>query len=298
MTSTVPGFEFRRLTFDLASVGGYGTAIEMGPQDRPVDIVFSHANGFNALTYRSILGPLSDRLRILAIDQRGHGLSGLPPRLEDPNRNWYDLVPDLKAVLEALDIRNAVLGGHSMGGTISLMAAAETPGRVRGIALFDPVIMAPGFAAQSASRPLTGDNPLLQGALRRRPVFPSREAVITSYSGKGAFRAWTPEMLADYIEDGFHDTPSGEVELNCPPAWEASNFASHGHDPWPSFQGAGVPIRILKAETGSTCRSDGHEAGLTADGRIRLEVIPGTTHFLPMERPDLVRQTLTDLVAG
>ena len=71
MTSTVPGFEFRRLTFDLPSVGGYGTAIEMGPQDRPVDIVFSHANGFNALTYRSILGPLSDRLRILAIDPRG-----------------------------------------------------------------------------------------------------------------------------------------------------------------------------------------------------------------------------------
>jgi pimeloyl-ACP methyl ester carboxylesterase len=103
-------------------------------------------------------------------------------------------------------------------------------------------------------------------------------------------------MLADYVEDGFHDTPSGEVELNCQPAWEASNFASHGHDPWPSFQAAAVPIRILKAETGSTCRSDGHEAALTADGRIRLEVIPGTTHFLPMERPDLVRQTLADLL--
>ncbi|MCA6330227.1 MAG: alpha/beta hydrolase, partial [Phenylobacterium sp.] len=89
---------------------------------------------------------------------------------------------------------------------------------------------------------------------------------------------------------------SGEVELNCPPAWEASNFASHGHDPWPSFDAADVPIRILKAETGSTCRSDGHEAALTASGRIRLEVIPGTTHFLPMERPDLVRSTLLDLV--
>ncbi len=296
MTSTVPGFAFRRLRFDLPSVGGYGNAIEMGPQDRPVDIVFSHANGFNALTYRSILGPLTDRLRIVAVDQRGHGLSGLPPRLEDPARNWYDLVPDLKAVLEVLDVREAVLGGHSMGGTVSLMAAAESPGRVRGIALFDPVVMPPGFAAQNGNRPLNTDNPLLQGALRRRAVFPSKAAVIASYSGRGAFRAWSPDMLADYVEDGFHDTPSGEVELNCPPAWEASNFASHGHDPWPSFDAADVPIRILKAETGSTCRSDGHEAALTASGRIRLEVIPGTTHFLPMERPDLVRSTLLDLV--
>ena len=268
----------------------------MGPQDRPVDIVSSPANGFNALTYRSILGPLSDRLRIVAVDQRGHGLSGLPPRLANPARNWYDLVPDLKAVLEVLEIRDAVLGGHSMGGTISLMAAAESPGRVRGIALFDPVIMAPGFAAENGNRPLTGDNPLLQGALRRRPVFPGKAEVIASYSGKGAFRAWTPDMLADYVEDGFHDTPSGEVELNCHPAWAASNFASHGHDPWPSFDAADVPIHILKAETGSTCRSDGHEAALTASGRIRLEVIPRTTHFLPMERPDLVRSTLLDLV--
>jgi len=30
------------------------------------------------------------------------------------------------------------------------------------------------------------------------------------------------------------------------------------------------------------------EAELTATGRITVETVPGTSHFLPMERPDLV----------
>ena len=195
------------------------------------------------------------------------------------NRFEHEITGD-----RAIDVASAeAVLGHFIRrvGSTGLMLVAEAEGRVIGH-LFLALDEAPPYLAPEY----------------RREAWICDAFVEEAWRGKGAFRAWTPEMLADYIEDGFHDTPSGEVELNCPPAWEASNFASHGHDPWPSFQSAGVPIRILKAETGSTCRSDGHEAGLTADGRIRLEVIPGTTHFLPMERPDLVRQTLTDLVAG
>ncbi len=41
---------------------------DFGPDDRPVDVVFLHANGFNALTYRHVLAPLATHFRILAID--------------------------------------------------------------------------------------------------------------------------------------------------------------------------------------------------------------------------------------
>ena len=49
--------------------------LDFGPPDRAPDIVFSHANGFNARTYRSILAPLADRFRILAIDMGSRGIS-------------------------------------------------------------------------------------------------------------------------------------------------------------------------------------------------------------------------------
>jgi non-heme chloroperoxidase len=59
------------------------------------------------------MGPLSDSgLRCVAYDRRGHG------RSSDPGRGFdYDtLADDLAALLARLDIRDATLVAHSMGG--------------------------------------------------------------------------------------------------------------------------------------------------------------------------------------
>ncbi len=44
----------------------------------PLDLIFLHATGFNAETYRPLLAPLSENHHIVAIDQRGHGLNEAP----------------------------------------------------------------------------------------------------------------------------------------------------------------------------------------------------------------------------
>lgn len=296
MVSALADAQPRARRVVLPRRGGDTQALDFGPEDRSVDVVFSHANGFNARTYRTILAPLADRLRILAVDQRGHGRSGLSPIPGHQRVSWDDVADDLTDLLEAVDVRGAILAGHSMGGTISLLAAAAAPDRVRALALFDPVVMPPDMVARNLAAGVT-ESPLVQGALRRRSVFPSREAVIAAYTGRGAFRSWTADMLADYVADGFRETAEGEVELSCSPAWEASNFTSHAHDPWAAFDAVDIPIRILRAADGSTCRIDGHEARLTSSGKVRIETVPGTTHFLPMERPDLVRELLAEMAA-
>ena len=87
--------------------------------------------------------------------------------------------------------------------------------------------------------------------------------------------------------------PDGQVELTCSPAWEASNFRSHGHDPWASIARLKTPVTLLRAEHGSTC-SLTDAAQLPADlSPKRVETIAGASHFLPMERPELVRDALT-----
>lgn len=276
---------------DLPGRGGAMAGLEFGPSDRPIDIVFAHANGFNARTYRTILEPLGDRLRVLAVDQRGHGRSTLPA--DSAGRgSWYDLRDDLLALLAVLDLRGVILAGHSMGGAVSVLAQAAAPERVKSLVLADPVVI-PSISEAEA----TANSPLVQGALRRRAVFPSREAVIAAYTGRGAFASWSADMLADYVADGFHDRSDGQVELSCAPAWEASNFTSHGHDTLGAFEAAQVPIRILRAAEGSTCRENPRLDALQAAGRIRMETIPGTTHFLPMERPDLVQAALREAAA-
>ena len=282
--------EPRAVRINLPSRGGEMSALEFGPAERPVDIVFTHANGFNARTYASLLAPLAADFHILAIDQRGHGRSGLTPDIEG-RTSWYGLRDDLLALLEALDLKNVVLAGHSMGGTASILASAEAPQRVKSLVMFDPVVLSPeAITANKGGEPI--ESPLVQGALRRRAVFPSRAAVIEAYTGRGAFKSWTPAMLADYVADGFRERPDGEVELTCAPAWEASNFTSQAHDTWDAFARSTAPITIFRAENGSTCRVEGHEAELTASGRITLQTVPGTTHFLPMERPEVVETAL------
>ena len=278
----------RARLIDLPARGGAMAALDFGDAARPVDVVFVHANGFNARTYSSILAPLGESLRVLAVDQRGHGRSTLPAQTEG-RTSWDGLRDDLLALMETLDLRDVVLSGHSMGGTACALAQAEAPQRVRRVVLFDPVVM-PSVGRIDPAQ--FGDSPLVQGALRRRAVFPDRESAVAAYTGRGAFRTWTAQMLADYVADGFRDRADGEVELSCAPEWEASNFSTQGHDTWGAFERAQVPIRILRAAEGSTCREDPRLEALVAAGRILVETIAGTSHFLPMERPDLVQAEL------
>ncbi len=288
----------RTIAIEGRGDGARLAALDFGDPARPIDVVFLHANGFNAMTYRSVLAPLAGTLRILAVDQQGHGRS--PQRAAVEGRmNWHDLRDDLLGLLAALEGPPVVLAGHSMGGAVSILAAAERPERVRGLALFDPVIVPREMviAARGLTEPPHADNPMAQGARRRRTVFPTRAAVIESYTGRGAFKTWPAQALADYVEDGFTDREGGEVELAAAPAWEASNFSAHLNDVWSALEGLRMPIRILRAEIGSTCNLTDAAPFLAGNPDFRIETIAGATHFLPLERPDLVAATLRQ-VAG
>ncbi|WP_286803502.1 alpha/beta fold hydrolase [Marinobacter sp. UBA2498] len=166
--------------FPLPSRGGEMAALEFGPPDRDFDLVFCHANGFNAATYRSILTPLGAQMRILAIDLRGHGATDLPTELEN-RRGWGAYRDDLLALLPHVVRGPVTVAGHSMGATTSLMAAAQAPDLISNLVLFDPVLMpergdvAPGDIAQS---------PMVQGALRRRARFDSRAAAVAAYQNQ------------------------------------------------------------------------------------------------------------------
>lgn len=288
MESTLDAPRLRRMP--LPARGGEMAYLDLGPPDRPVDVVFSHANGFNGLTYRSILAPLAGELRILVVDARGHGASTLPADGEGWS-GWMGFRDDLIAFLDAVASGPVVLSGHSMGGTTGLLVAAAEPQRVKALALFDPVIF------EGSNRQRQDPSPLEDGAMRRRADFANRAEVLAAYSGRGAFRSWRPEQLADYVEGGFREADGGGVTLACAPAWEASNFRMHNYDAFAAFRASRCRIRILKAENASTARFGEHETELLATGRIAIREVPGTTHFLPMERPDLVVETLRAVAA-
>lgn len=281
--------EPRRRTVRLAD--GEMSVLDFGDPGRPVDAVFVHANGFHARTYRAVLQPLSSALRIWAPDLRGHGESRLPA---DPDRlvSWETHARDLAVLLAGLEALPPVVAGHSMGATSALLAAARAPGRARSLLLFEPVILSRrrswGARLPGAKAQLLRHMPLAKGALGRRRSFPDRAAALAAYRGRGAFKTWPEASLADYVAGGFRDTADGAVELACAPEWEAANYAAQRADVRGALRRVDAPVRILKGERGSTCALDRAPRGMM------LETVAGTGHFLPLECPDLVRETLLD----
>ncbi len=260
-------------------------AIALGPEGGAPDILFLHANGFNALTYRCVLAELDPRLRVLAVDLRGHGLSSLPLPAEHPG--WQLYAEDLHELIASLEAPPRLIAGHSMGASAALLAASRLPPAVRALVLFEPVIMAQPIRARAASKPLW-DLPLVQGALRRKAAFASREAAFEAYDGRGAFRTWQDGMLADYLRDGLIESDD-EVTLACTPHWEAANFATFGiADSLAALQACSLPVTIFTAAHGSTCALEGARLPPSA----RVHGLPGTSHFLPMERPGIVCKAL------
>jgi len=276
-------------SFHLQSRRGDMAALEFGPADQPLDIVFCHANGFNARTYRTILGPLGSELRILAVDLRGHGATTLPAEPESLS-GWNVFAEDLLAVLELASDGRVVLAGHSLGAITSLLAAVAAPARVRTLVLFEPVML----DAATLTGPMA-EQPITRATLRRRATFPSRAAMMDAYRGRGAFETWSEAQLADYAAGGLVETASGEVTLACRPAWEAAIYARQDLHAWEAMAEVRCPLRILAGVEGS---SVGPRAQALARAvGARLEVVPGATHFLPMERPELVRQALREAAA-
>lgn len=281
----------RRRLLPLPARGGEMAVVELGDPQRPLDLVFVHANGFNALTYRALLAPLAERFRILMPDLRGHGRTRLPTVMRG-RWSWDDHADDLSALLATIDGPPVVLAGHSMGGTSSLLATLARPERVSGLVLLDPVVWsrAAHFAfGFPGLRRAPARIPLVKGALRRRRAFDTRDQALAAYRGRGAFRNWPDPMLEDYLADGLVESGAGApaLTLACTPEWEASNYGAQSHDPWRALDRIDRPVRILKAERGSTC-------SVESDARRHrtVEIVPGGTHFFPMVMPDVARAAL------
>lgn len=264
-------------------------------------IHFAHANGFNARTYASILGGLSDRGRIFASDLRGHGLTALPA---DPAKlkSWTLYRDDLIAFLDALGAGPYVLAGHSMGAASSLLVAARRPDLVKSLVLFEPVLTPWQFKVMMAWLRATGRAdtaiPLIAGALKRRAVFASRDAARAAYKGRGAFKTWPDAALDFYLDGGLIEQADGTLRLACAPAWEAANFRTGPPFLGPVFAKIRCPLTILYGTVASTTRPSMVAAVTRLIPQAQLTKIDGATHFLPVERPDLTRETLAAALAA
>jgi pimeloyl-ACP methyl ester carboxylesterase len=120
-------------------------------------VVFAHGVTLSSRVWAKQFDSIPEAgFRAVAFDSRGHGESSIG----DSGHSLDNLADDLRSILETLDLHDAILVGHSMGGMAVQAFAVRHPdvlcSRVRGLVLMS-----------TAARNLVSDSRRIRGAVER-----------------------------------------------------------------------------------------------------------------------------------
>lgn len=267
--------------------GGQLHAVEIGSGP---PIVLIHGVTLRASIWHQ-QAVLADESRVIAIDMRGHGESRAGRNGSSISAN----ADDLAFLLETLDLRGAVVAGHSMGGMVLGRCLADRP------ELASSRIAAVGFISTAARRPAGAPSPLFKPVIRRlrnaaagAPKMARRLADLPDNDlGQILVRATfgADPDLDDVREtvDAFESIRIDEL-LDIFPSLldhDVVDFLADWQLPAAVIVGSRDPLTPPR------------EAELLAE-RLRdatLEIVPGAGHQLMLERPHAVNDMLRTLVA-
>jgi len=258
---------------------------------------FAHATGLCAGTYTPLAERLTPYLKILGMDDRGHGGTKAPANPREL-KNWDLFVDDLEHFVENLG-ESVIAMGHSRGATVSLLLAIKRPDLIRALILIDPTILPFSWMWWWYIAKLTGLArfvPIIATAAKRRREWPDRESMLEAYQAKPVFQTWQDGFLDAYIRNGTEETGNETIRLSCNPAWESKCFAACSHDIWRYIPRLQKPALVLYGSKSDT---------FLASAAKRFEAkVPGTAfrcfkdagHFVPMEKPDGTAEAILDFL--
>ncbi|MEM7405367.1 MAG: alpha/beta hydrolase [Pseudomonadota bacterium] len=258
-----------------------------------VTVVLGHANGFCSDLWRPIARHLAQHFHVVAYDARGHGLS--EQDAAPVNLRWEVLHDDLGMLLDhwraAGRIQSPVVGvGHSMGGMIMSCVAGKRADLFDALMLLDPVVWWPEM--HDAGGGTGRKQQLVDGALRRRSRFTSRQEAAQSWSRRETFAHWDAEVFEAYIEYGLRDVDGG-AELRCAPLTEATLFDAHWDEDMRALARAIACPGIVAHAAEGHFRRELHTEFVELAPRMSLHDWSGS-HFFPMEEPAETARWLVD----
>jgi pimeloyl-ACP methyl ester carboxylesterase len=204
----------------------------------------------------------------VAIDLGGHGESGLG------RKDWTMAAfgADVRAVVEALDLRGVVLVGHSMGGPVILEAARLMPERVAALVPVDTL-----------------------GDVDEKMTAEEREGFLAPM--RADFRKATAQFVRGFMftsrsDPKLIDRVAGHITAAPPEVALSALENAWRYDAATALTQVKVPVRFLNADKWPTnlAAARRHKAD------VELAVMPRVGHFLMMEDPDEFNRLLSRAV--
>ena len=238
-------------------------------------MVLAHGYTDNGLCWTDLALAMEKKYDCIMYDLRGHGLSDAPATGYDINDNVSDIV----GLIHALKLQHPVIIGHSLGGSIAAIVAAQYPDIPKKVVLIDPPgLLKPMFETSEdmnrARNWFTRDmnnlkslskEELIKVAAKRHPAI--------SEAARGRWADSKMQMKPQIIDS----------VLTIPPLK-------------PYLPKITVPTLILKADANDTVRKMEIDAVSTYPN-IKIVHIKGAGHLVHLERPEESLAVLNDFLA-
>lgn len=119
-------------TRTVVGAGGVQISVQVSGDPSGPSVVLLHALGDRAADWFTVATNLAPHFQVFAVDLRGHGDSSRPGKYS------FELMrDDVMAALDALDLHDIILIGHSMGGVVAYLLAQAQPDRIARLIIED-----------------------------------------------------------------------------------------------------------------------------------------------------------------
>ncbi len=257
-------------------------------------LVLSHGNGLAIDLYYPFWSLLISDFDLVVHDLRNHGWNRVGIQ-EDHSVDSF--ARDHDRIFEAIESAYGVKPTVGVFHSISALASMHTPSRganYSALALFAPPLCNTGrYAEFELLARRTADM-----IRRRTPWFRSREELADLHSYLPVFHRSVPGVFELVARTTLRESETGQgFELRCPFEYEAQIW-DHVSEYAVSvdFGGLRCPVKILAADPAwqypSVPTFDYEGSG------VDHEMVPGTTHFLQLDKPEECAAVLRRFLEG
>ncbi len=278
------------------SANGLTLRVREWPGDGPA-ILLVHGLASNSRIWDDVAALLATDYHVVALDQRGHGLSDRPT----DGFAFERVVADLAGVIDALDLGKPTLAGHSWGGNVVLAFAAAHPNLVHALALVDG-----GYIELSAMPGRTWEQVRVDMAPPDLTHLTFDEFLARARNGNSG-DYWGPAVQAT-LRTSFKDGPNGKLQ----PALRRDDHLEILHALWkqrPSelYVHITAPTLVIPARrpdpTGraaemAPARERLVENAAAALSNGRLLWMEDTVHDIPLQRPHELAEAIRSIAAN
>jgi pimeloyl-ACP methyl ester carboxylesterase len=246
--------------------------VELGdPDGSPVLLLHGYTDTSRVWT---ILAPWLERHRLIVPDQRGHGAADAP----ECCYAMADLAHDAKLLLDALDVEQAAVVGHSMGSMVAQVLAAEHPERVGRLVLIGSTALAPVRRGDWMWDNIMG---------LRAPIASNAEFL----------RAWGPASSPTPVDPDLARWYEPEIAATPPHVWRAVIRALVDVPVGRYAPDISAPVLVLSGGRDALFPAEHHAALMAAYPRAQGRVFAELGHNLILEQPDEVGPVLAAFLA-